>query len=211
MRLIGLAILLAVLSLLGWWLCGQSLAEIWSPENLQAHFAQSRSWAWLIGILLLIADLLLPVPSTIVMSALGAVYGFWLGGLLASAGSMLTGSLGYGIGRFFNEQRAAKWLGPQDFEKGKNLFQTGGAWIVAVSRAIPILPEVISCMAGLLRMPFRKFLLALGCGCIPMGFLFSWIGTIGLESPSWGLAFTLGAPAVLWLLASRFMNHGKSK
>ncbi|MEK6231646.1 MAG: hypothetical protein N2A42_07325, partial [Luteolibacter sp.] len=62
----------------------------------------------------------------------------------------------------------------------------------------PILPEVLSCMAGLLRMPFGKFSLALACGSVPMGFLFAWIGTVGRESPGWGIAFSLLVPAVLW-------------
>jgi uncharacterized membrane protein YdjX (TVP38/TMEM64 family) len=152
----------------------------------------------LLGILLLLVDLLLPIPGTIVMSALGVVYGFWIGGLIATIGSMLAGILGYGVGRFFDEKFAKRWLGEKDFEKGRSLFDKSGAWVVAVSRALPILPEVIACMAGLLRMPFGKFVIALACGSIPMGFLFAWIGAIGRDQPAWGLAFSLGVPAVLW-------------
>jgi membrane protein DedA with SNARE-associated domain len=102
------------------------------------------------------------------------------------------------VGRFFKEGFAKRWLGERDFERGRKLFSRNGALVVAVSRALPILPEVLACMAGLLRMPFRKFLLALACGSVPMGFLFAWIGTVGVEYPGWGLAFSLGVPAVLW-------------
>jgi hypothetical protein len=35
-----------------------------------------------------------------------------------------------------------------------------------------------------------------------MGFLFAWIGTVGREQPTWGLAFSLGVPAVLWGVAA---------
>jgi membrane protein DedA with SNARE-associated domain len=115
---------------------------------------------------------------------------------------MLAGMLGYGVGRFFKESFAKRWLGEKDFEKGKSLFERGGAWVVAISRALPILPEVIACMAGLLRMPFGTFVIALACGAIPMGFLFAWIGTVGREQPTWGLAFSLGVPAVLWGVAA---------
>ncbi len=201
MRLIGLTCALAVFFLLGWWMFGQGLEEAWDVGRLAERFEAAKGWAWLAGIALLLADLLLPVPGTIVMSALGAVYGFWLGGLLASSGAMLAGTLGYGVGRFFREETAVKWLGSRDFERGRSLFDGGGAWVVAMSRALPILPEVIACMAGLLRMPFRKFLLALACGSVPMGFLFAWIGTMGREYPAWGLAFSLGVPAVLWGIA----------
>ena len=151
-----------------------------------------------VGIALLLADLLLPIPGTIVMSALGVVYGFWIGGVMAAVGSMLAGMLGYGVGRFFNEDLAKRWLGERDFERGRALFGRGGAWVVAMSRALPILPEVLTCMAGLLRMPFGKFCVALACGSVPMGFLFAWIGTMGRDYPGWGLGFGIGVPAILW-------------
>ena len=189
---------IAALFLLSWGLFGEGLEEVWNVEKLAGYFEQAKSWAWLLGILLLLVDLLLPIPGTIVMSALGVVYGFWIVGLIATIGSMLAGILGYGVGRFFDEKFAKRWLGEKDFEKGRSLFDKSGAWVVAVSRALPILPEVIACMAGLLRMPFGKFVIALACGSIPMGFLFAWIGAIGRDQPAWGLAFSLGVPAVLW-------------
>jgi uncharacterized membrane protein YdjX (TVP38/TMEM64 family) len=201
MRLLGLAIALGVFFLLGWWALGEGIEEIWDVEALSSKFAAAKGWAWLAGIGLLVADLLLPIPGTVVMSALGVVYGFWLGGVLAAVGSMLAGILGYGVGRFFNEDFAKRWLGEKDFEKGRSLFRGGGAWVVAMSRALPILPEVLACMAGLLRMPFGKFCLALACGSVPMGFLFAWIGTVGRTNPEWGLAYSLGIPALLWATA----------
>lgn len=202
MRLVWLMIALAAFFLLGWGLFGEGLEEAWNVERLAGHFEQAKGWAWLLGMVLLLADLLLPIPGTVVMSALGVVYGFWIGGLLSAIGSMLAGMLGYGVGRFFDEKFAKRWLGEKDFEKGRSLFARSGAWVVAMSRALPILPEVLACMAGLLRMPFGKFVIALACGSIPMGFLFSWIGTVGREQPAWGLAFSLGVPAVLWGMAA---------
>ena len=202
MRLVFSMIALAVFFLVGWGLFGEGLEEVWNVEKLAGYFEQAKSWAWLLGILLLVVDLLLPIPGTIVMSALGAVYGFWIGGLLSAFGSMLAGILGYGVGRFFDEKFAKRWLGEKDFEKGRSIFEKSGAWVVAMSRALPILPEVLACMAGLLRMPFGTFVIALACGSVPMGFLFAWIGMVGREQPAWGLAFSLGVPAVLWGVAA---------
>jgi len=200
---------LCMFFLLGWWLFGAGLEQAWSAEVLVSRFEEAREWAWLAGIGLLLADLLLPVPGTVVMSALGAVYGFWLGGIIASAGSMLAGIFGYGVGRFFKEGFSRKWLGARDFERGKAmLFGRNGALVVAISRALPIFPEVLACMAGLLRMPFGKFCLALACGSVPVGFLFAWIGTVGRENPAWGLAFTIGVPALLWGAAMVLRRRG---
>lgn len=209
MRLVGLMLALCVFFLAVWWFFGAGLEEAWDGEALAARFGESRGWAWLAGIALLLADLLLPIPGTVVMSALGAVYGFWLGGLISASGTMLAGMLGYGVGRFFKEGFSRKWLGEKDFGKGRVLFERNGALVVAVSRALPILPEVLACMAGLLRMPFGKFCLALACGSVPMGFLFAWIGTVGRDRPDWGLAFSLGVPALLWGAAAVLRRRGK--
>ncbi len=160
-------------------------------------------WAWAAGILLLLGDLLLPVPSTVVISALGFVYGTFAGGLIASVGLMAAGLAGYGVGRLFGERLARRWLGDRDFEKGTALFSKGGGWVVALSRALPILPEVVSCTAGLVRMPFRLFLTSLVCGSVPMGFLFAAIGQAGHEAPGWAFALSLIVPGVLWFIAAR--------
>ena len=52
-------------------------------------------------------------------------------------------------------------LGPQDFVEGERLFARVGAWLVVLSRWLPIFPEVIACMAGLARMPAWSFFTAL--------------------------------------------------
>jgi uncharacterized membrane protein YdjX (TVP38/TMEM64 family) len=161
------------------------------------------SWTWAAGIALLVGDLFLPVPSTVVISALGYIYGPLAGGAIATVGLMAAGLLGYGVGRLFGERIARRWLGDRDYEKGKILFTAGGGWAVALSKALPILPEVISCTAGLVRMPFRRFVVSLGCGSVPMGFLFAAIGQAGHAAPGWSFGLSLAVPAGLWLVASR--------
>jgi len=110
------------------------------------------------------------------------------------------------VGRLFGEKFARRWLGDLDFEKGKLLFARRGGWVVVLSRALPILPEVISCTAGLVRMPFKRFVMALVCGSVPMAFLFAAVGMAGHEAPAWALAFSLLVPAVLWWAASRISH-----
>jgi membrane protein DedA with SNARE-associated domain len=119
---------------------------------------------------------------------------------------MLAGVAGYGLGWLCGERFARRWLGERDYEKGRRLFANGGGWVVALSRALPILPEVISCTAGLVGMPFRKFSLALACGSVPMGFLFAAIGRAGQEAPGWSFGLSLLVPTLLWLLAGRIVR-----
>jgi uncharacterized membrane protein YdjX (TVP38/TMEM64 family) len=163
---------------------------------------ETGPWAWAAGLMLLVGDLVLPVPGTIVCSALGYLYGILIGGVIASAGLMAAGIAGYGLGRLCGEGFARRWLGERDYEKGHRLFTNGGGWVVALSRAVPILPEVISCTAGLVRMPFQRFVLALACGSVPMGFLFAAIGSAGHDAPDWAFGLSIAIPALLWWAAS---------
>ena len=204
MRLTLWFLALATLFLATWMLWGGSWESRLTLDGGIAWLNEAGSWAWAAAIGLLAADLFLPIPGTVVMSALGFLYGTLVGGIVAAAGSMIAGIVGYGIGRCCGEPTARRLLGDPDFEKGRRLFGSGGGWLVAISRALPILPEVISCTAGLVRMPFRKFVLSLACGSLPMGFLFAAIGAAGRDAPGWSIAFSLAVPALLWALARKW-------
>lgn len=206
MRLVLWFLGLAALVLGTWLIWGGKWDEQFTLAGSVKWLESAGPWAWAAGIALLAGDLFLPVPSTVVISALGLIYGTFVGGSIASAGLMCAGLAGYGVGRLFGERLARRWLGDLDFEKGRLLFGKGGGWVVAMSRGLPILPEAVSCMAGLVRMPFGKFLASLTCGSLPMGFLFALIGQTGRVSPGWAFALSLVVPAVLWMLASR-MNR----
>lgn len=189
---------LGLLVLVVWLIWGGGWENQFSFEGSVQRLERAGSWAWAAGFLLLAGDLVLPVPGTMVISALGFIYGVWVGGIVAAAGMTTAGLLGYGAGRLCSERFARRWLGGADFEKGKLFFARSGGWAVAVSRALPILPEVISCTAGLVRMPFRRFVVALACGSVPTGFLFAAIGNAGRDAPGWAVGLTLLIPAALW-------------
>ena len=206
MRLVLWCVVLAALILGVWLIWGGKWDDHFSFAGSVKWLQSAGPWAWAAGICLLVCDLALPVPGTVVISALGYIYGILLGGLIASVGLIAAGMLGYGLGRLFGEKFARRWLGDRDYDKGAQLFAKSGGWVVATSRALPILPEVISCTAGLVRMPFRRFAIALACGSVPMGFLFAAIGKAGHEAPGWAFATSLFVPALLWLVASRIVR-----
>ena len=161
-----------------------------------------RAWGWLLGLLLLIGDLLLPVPGTAVMSGLGFLYGTVAGGAIAAAGSWLSGALAYWLCLRFGEKWAARLMGEDGAENGRRIFSSHiGGLMVALSRCLPLLPEVIACMAGLSKMPCAKFLSALACGSLPIGFIFAWIGAAGHDAPGLALALSAAIPLALYLLA----------
>jgi len=184
---------------------GEALEAAFSVEGARAWMAGYGAGAGLAGVGLLVADLLLPIPSTLVMSALGLAYGAWLGGLYAAVGTMLAGLVAYGLSRWLGRPLARRLAGEEGLRRGEELFERGGAWLVAGSRCLPILPEAVACLAGLHRMPFRTFLLALACGSVPTGFLFAAIGALGQAEPAWALGLSVIFPVALWLAARRWL------
>jgi len=206
MRVVRLFLILALIVLIPFWFWGARFEAWFSGDAAVDWLRRLGPWGWAGGMALLMADLVLPVPGTAVMSALGFLYGPWTGGVVSALGSFLSGALAYGLTRWINPRWAAALAGAEELEKYHQLFARSGAWIVALSRWLPLLPEVVACLAGLSRMPARLFFIALACGSLPLGFAFAAIGAAGQRSPGLALALSAVVPAVLMVVARRWLR-----
>jgi len=66
-----------------------AIARLATPDDAEAStdlLSHLDNWAWAVGILLILADLLLPIPQASVITALGAIYGIALGTLIGTVG-----------------------------------------------------------------------------------------------------------------------------
>ncbi|MGD1978564.1 MAG: VTT domain-containing protein [Akkermansiaceae bacterium] len=198
-RLSSIFLILALLVIVPFLIWGSWFEESMSLENTVSWLNSSGDWAWAAGLGLLIIDLFLPILGTVVMSALGLVYGWFWGGLLSGLGATGAGLLAYGLCRKAGRS-AARWVtGDEGLAEGEKLFQgEAGGWLVAFSRWMPILPEVVACLAGLSKMPFKRFLAALCAGCFPMGFVFASIGQAGHDHPVLAVSLSAGLPPLIW-------------
>lgn len=105
--------------------------------------------AWLFGLAgggLLAGDILLPLPSSIIGTLLGARLGLAPGFLVALAGLTAGHAAGYLVGRF-----ALRRI-------GADLPEVPTLLIVFLSRPVPVLAEAMAIAAGASRMPFAHFL-----------------------------------------------------
>ncbi|GBL26390.1 uncharacterized membrane protein YngC [Verrucomicrobiota bacterium] len=204
-RVLAALVALLLVGTIGPWLIwGEAFDRSFSLAGTLAWLRELGPWAAAAGVGLLVADIALPIPSTIVMSALGATYGFWVGSLLSILGSMLAGLTAYGLARWAGRP-AAIWIAGEDgLVRTEELFARGGAWLVLTSRWLPILPEAVACLAGLARMPFRTFFWALTVGSVPLGLTFAWIGTLTEDREGLALALSAGLPIGAWLLSQRW-------
>lgn len=192
-------IVLVVIPFLVW---GDDLGGALRVDPETGRLAGSELHPGLFGIGLLVADVFLPVPTTSVIAALGILYGPVVGTLYALGGSMLAALAGYSLGWLLGRPLAARFIGSH-LETGERAFARYGGWIVAASRWMPVLPEVVSVSAGVSRMPLTAFLLAAFLGALPNCALFATIGHIGAEAPAWTLVISALVPIALWFVAER--------
>jgi uncharacterized membrane protein YdjX (TVP38/TMEM64 family) len=170
---------------------------------------QYDSWAWAVGIALIWADLVLPVPQTAVIAALGIIYGTVFGGLLGSVALISSGILGYALMRTSARRFVDRLVGRRLQSKTESLFDRSGAWAIVLSRSLPYsVPEAIVFLAGLAGMPLGKFIMALTVGSVPTAFAFAAIGAGWADQPilvlivSYVLPLLL-LPIVLYLMRPR--------
>ena len=206
MRLLWLFLGLAVLFLIPFLIWGGALETMFSQTGAVSWMESFGRWAWLGGLGLIVSDLLLPIPGTVVMSAMGYVYGPIWGGLLSAAGSVLAGSIAYHLCRLMGRNAAVRLVGEKDLQKGEAMVEQIGGWVVALSRWLPLLPEVVACMAGLIRMNSLTFHIALLCGALPLGFVFAAIGHAGFEHPLLAIVVSAGLPPLLWWAVSAYLR-----
>lgn len=187
-----------------------SCANAPTPEEANHVLLMLReygSWAWAVGIVLIWGDLLLPIPQTVVITALGITYGTVLGGLLGTLGLITGGLLGYGLMFTSARRLAQRFVRPQSLHKMDSLFERGGAWAIVLTRSLPYsVPEAAVLLAGLARMPIRKFAAALTVGSVPTGFAFAAIGAGWADQPIVALALSYVLPIFLLPIALYLMR-----
>lgn len=197
-KLILLVVGIVLVLLTPYFLWHEQMDAYFESEGYQAWLVSIKPFAWLVGISLIVGDLVLPIPTPPVMATLGTLYGTMLGGLIASTGSVLAGLSAYGLARIFGDRGARMIASEAELIEFRRFFDSWGAVGIIASRALPILPEVLTLLAGVAGMHFGRFLIALVLGSLPVGLLMAWAGSWAGSSSTLLVVLTL-IPAGLWV------------
>ncbi len=181
-----------------------------ASESYQEWLGSVRPYAWLVAIGLIVSDLFLPIPAAPIMAIMGTLYGTLVGGLIATAGSMLAGLVAYGLSRLLGMRAARMLASDSELDDLQRFFDSWGAAGIIASRALPVVPEVMTILAGLAKMHFARFMLALTLGSVPVGFAFAWVGQAGGASSSMLLILTL-IPAIAWCVYVAIASRRRAK
>jgi uncharacterized membrane protein YdjX (TVP38/TMEM64 family) len=154
---------------------------------------------------LLAVDVLLPVPSSLVMILAGAVFGVSAGASIAFAGSLAGNFLGFELSRRYGASIAQWLLGTPDLEKMRGTVARYGAFAILLTRPLPVVMETLSVVAGLGNMKRSAFLLASILGTLPICVVYAYAGAFSLDAGSLlpAIAACVAIPAIGWILWRR--------
>ncbi|MEV0412453.1 DedA family protein [Streptomyces sp. NPDC050448] len=168
----------------------------------------------LVGLVIGLESLGVPLPGEIILvsSALlasqhGQIDPVVLG-ICASAGAIVGDSIGYAIGRRGGKpllerlgRRFPKHFGPEHVAQAERSFEKWGMWAVFFGRFVALLRIFAGPLAGVLHMPYWRFLIAniLG-GIVWAGGTTAVIYSIGIVAEPWLKGFSWVALVVALLI-----------
>ena len=167
-------------------------------DRLIAQAEANRFMTGLLLTALLAADILVPVPSSLVSTACGMTLGF-VGGTGASfAGMSITAVVGYLIGRYASAP-AERLIGKNEIALLQTFHRRHGVWLLLALRPVPVLAEASVVFSGLSRHSFPQMLAVVSLGNLAVSAVYAAVGVWGKLSDSFVPAFA-GSMALSGLL-----------
>lgn len=157
-----------------------------------------------VGVGLLVADIALPVPSSLVMIAHGALFGLGIGALLSLVGGLAASMVGHGLGRM-GEQKFRRFITEKEYERAKNLFDRWGSLAVLVTRPVPIFAETVAVVAGSSGLDRKTMFLASIVGLLPASLLYAAVGVYAFdwEAGTWAFLIVIAMAIGLGIMIKK--------
>ncbi len=138
--------------LMGYWF--EPLVEKWFVDF---QSGQANLWSGAAIILGLTLDILLPIPSSVLLTCAGRLFGGWGGAVVGWAGLNLSAAVGIWISRKIGPKVVQRFSSEQDVADFQLLDSKIGWWSLVACRPLPILAEASVIFAGLSQMPLNRF------------------------------------------------------
>lgn len=147
---------------------------------------------------LLALDVVLPLPSSLISAASGALLGFAAGAAAVFAGLMIGSGFGYALGRHVGTPILSRTSGTKDLPKAGN----GQVMALVATRAVPVLSEAMTVTAGATDMPRRTFWAASALANLGVAVTYAALGAWAATANTflWVFAASIIVPAVGWVI-----------
>ncbi len=193
-----------------------TVVQAWGPALLtspEPWLESGRLVAATLGMGLLVIDALLPVPSSVVLVSLGALFGVAGGTALGMAGTMGGTVLAFGLGRL-GQHRFSRWL-PAGDQRTVDLVSQWGIVAIAATRPLPLLAETVAVLAGGLGVSWWRLCLGAAAGLLPTTAAYAVAGATGAKAGFiWVTVAMVGLGGLAWAVDRRLAGgpfaHGDS-
>jgi uncharacterized membrane protein YdjX (TVP38/TMEM64 family) len=161
-----------------------------------------------LGVFLLVADVFLPIPASLIMVAHGALFGIVGGTLLNLFGGVAASAVGFAVGRW-GSASLHRFVPEDERRRADALLKRWGDLGVVVTRPVPILAESVAILAGTSPLGWRRFLLASTGGIFPAALLYALTGATARSMDNAFLMFGLvmAVAALIWFAGRRLRNE----
>jgi uncharacterized membrane protein YdjX (TVP38/TMEM64 family) len=167
---------------------------------------KNSPWTALLAILLLSADVVIPVPSSIMMTVNGALFGIWLGAAVSLLGGLGAALIGFSLGRWMTPL-VQSWVSQQEWEQARRFLTRWGSIGIIITRPIPILAETMSIVAGT-SLSCQEVLRASFWGLLPIALLYSLSGAMATDLITSLASFfiSLAMAGIFWWVGRRYIK-----
>lgn len=180
------------------------LPYLTDPDPLRGH---GGAVAAVIGVTLLVVDVALPVPSSLVMVAHGALFGIVGGTVLSMVGSLGAFVLAFALGRG-GAPVVARVVSDEGRRRADQLLARWGPVAILLTRPVPILAETVAFAAGASPVRWRGALVAATLGYLPPAAAYAMAGTAAPPLPD--PALVVLAVLALGLAAAVTVRGGRA-
>jgi len=169
----GAIIVIAILVLL---MLGPSMGN---AEHLRNTLLSYGPWAIAISVGLMVTQAIFaPLPANVITITNALVFGPLWGGLLSWVSTLIGASLCFLLSKIWGKPFAEKIAGGS-IQKAEQFFKSYGLHAMFLVRIMPFVPfDAVSYVAGLVGVPFSRFLFATAIGIIPSTLAYSYLGPL---------------------------------
>lgn len=147
-------------------------------HKISEWVSQFGFWGPVFIILFMVVQMFLVVVNVVALMVVAVLaYGPVWGSVISVAGIFVASTIGYWLGRAVGPATVNKLLGGKTGEKVKEQVERYGLWAVVIARISPMISnDAISIVAGLMCMPYLRFMAATAAGIIPLTILIAYLG-----------------------------------
>lgn len=132
--------------------------EPWIEQWIESKWLKENPIQFSLAVVgLLVVDLLLPVPSSVVCTLAGAILGSIMGVLVCWIGLNLSALLGYLLSRWLGPRFVKKFSSEETIAETISWVERFGPWGLVVCRSLPVLAEASVFFVGMHSMQSKRF------------------------------------------------------